>query len=60
MSKVTVCTCPAQYELSGVECRCSLSIPRDPDEMLVNAEALMAAGVCPWCGCIEEECECRF
>lgn len=62
MSEVTVCTCPAQYELFGVECTCSLTIPRDPTEVdaRMDVEALQAAGVCIHCGNIEEECECRF
>lgn len=57
--EVVVCSCPAQY--GHMPCTCSIRIPRDPNEMptmLPNAEALMAIGVCPWCGNIEEECEC--
>lgn len=62
MSEVTVCTCPAQYELFGVECTCSLTIPRSLDEVdaRMDVEALQAAGVCTDCGCIEEECECEW
>lgn len=54
MREAYVCTVPA-HELTEVICTCSLTIPRDPSEMLPNAEALQAIGLCPWCGYPEED-----
>ena len=61
--KVTVCSCPAQF--GYMPCSCTVRIPVDPDEVdthmvRMDLEALQAIGVCPDCGCAEEECECRF
>jgi len=48
-----ICTCP-----SGEECNCNgrykPSPYRTPENLLPNAEALMALGLCPWCGYPEE------
>lgn len=61
--ELTVCSCPAQF--GYMPCTCSVRIPVDPDEVDARSirmalEAFQAIGVCPDCGCTEEECECRF
>lgn len=43
-----ICTCPLESECRCNECRCDPFILRE--EELPNAEALEAAGICPWCG----------
>lgn len=45
-----ICTCPLESECRCNECRCDPSVLRDLDELLPDAEALEAAGICPWCG----------
>jgi len=48
------CGLCGKYDCRCNKCKCDLSKPRDWKDTLPDAEALEAAGICPWCGFPED------